>query len=247
MGNVTYLLSYMSQLGGWSILDYGLHVATDPTDYLRLGYASSLSSWALVNSGTPESGHGYWSPSPNNDGATDGGFMPEAIGRAWIGKQMARGAWYYSAEADVGFCGALRTHATIVTRDPVFGEFAYGGVLARLKDAVSVIPRDGLRVRFHVVRGEQRLHLELDHDGFAKERPVVVSDGLDRVEFEIENRTGGAHETGLSIAGLPEGGYRVTVDGRPAGTVNGGSHRTVVRLAVSAASSARVAIVRDRR
>ena len=88
-GNLTYLLSYMSQMGGWAILDHALHAAADPTDYLRLGYASSLSSWALVNSGTPESGYGYWFPSANNDGATGGGFMPEPLGRAWIGKQMA--------------------------------------------------------------------------------------------------------------------------------------------------------------
>ncbi len=79
-GNLSYLLSYMSQLGGWSILDYGLHFAADPTDYLRLGYASSLSSWALVNSGTDESGYGYWFPGKNNDGATGGGFMPEPHG-----------------------------------------------------------------------------------------------------------------------------------------------------------------------
>ena len=77
-GNLTYLLSYMSQMGGWSILDYALHFATDPTDYLRLGYASSLSSWALVNSGTAESGYGYWFPGKDNDGATGGGFMPDA-------------------------------------------------------------------------------------------------------------------------------------------------------------------------
>ena len=57
-GNLTYLLSYMSQMGGWSIVDHALHFATDPTDYLRLGYASSLSSWALVNSGTEASGCG---------------------------------------------------------------------------------------------------------------------------------------------------------------------------------------------
>ena len=189
-GNLTYLLSYMSQMGGWSILDYALHFATDPAEYLRLGYASSLSSWALVNSGTAESGYGYWFPSPNNDGAAGGGFMPEASGRAWIGKQVTRGAWHYSAEEDVGYCGALRAHATILTKDPRFGEFAYGGVSTRTANAVSVIPRDGLRVRFHVVRDDQRLHLELDHDGFAKEQPIVVSDALDRIQFVVENRTG---------------------------------------------------------
>jgi hypothetical protein len=30
-GNLSYLLSYMSQMGGWAILDYGLHFAADPT------------------------------------------------------------------------------------------------------------------------------------------------------------------------------------------------------------------------
>jgi hypothetical protein len=35
-GSLSYLLSYMSQLGGWSILDYGLNFAADPTDHLRL-------------------------------------------------------------------------------------------------------------------------------------------------------------------------------------------------------------------
>ncbi|HOV83167.1 MAG TPA: DUF5695 domain-containing protein, partial [Methanothrix sp.] len=37
-------------------------VQVQPTlfDYLRLGYASYLSSWALVNSGRAETGYGYW-------------------------------------------------------------------------------------------------------------------------------------------------------------------------------------------
>src|SRR5579872_3843219 len=223
-GNLSYLLSYMSPMGGWSILDAALYGAGDPTDPLRLGYASSLSSWALVNSGTKESGYGAWFPSPNNDGATGGGFMPEATGRAWIGKEMRRGAWYYSAEEDVGYCAAIRTHATILTRDPIFGEFAYGGILTRSGSVVSVIPRDGLRVRFHVVRGDQRLHLELDHDAFAKEQPVVVSDDLSRIEFTIENSTGGVHTVGLSVEGLT-GTYRVTVGGKDTATLSGAAPR----------------------
>ena len=242
-GNLTYLLSYMSQMGGWSILDYALNFATDPTDYLRLGYASSLSSWALVNSGTAESGYGYWFPSRNNDGATGGGFMPEPMGRTWIGKQVARGAWSYSAEEDVGYCGALRTHATIVTRDPVFGEFAYGGVLSRRGDTVSVIPRDGLRVRFHVIRDQQRLQMTLERDGFASGQPVIVSDTLDRVEFVVENRGGGAHDTTLVVSGLPDGEYVATVDGKAAGGFSAGSVATRVTLPV-AGPPARVQLAR---
>lgn len=179
-------------------------------------YVGPNGAWALVNSGTAGSGYGAWFPSANNDGAAGGGFMPEAIGRAWIGKEMRRGAWYYSAEEDVGYCAAIRTHATIVAHDPIFGEIAYGGVLTRSRGVDSVIPRDGLRVRFHVVRGDQRLHLELDHDGFAKEQPIAIADDLSRIEFTVENRTGGAHTTGLSIEGLPAGGYDVVVSGRKA-------------------------------
>ena len=40
-------LSYMAAMGGWGILDYGLNFAAAPYDWLQLGYASYLSSWAL--------------------------------------------------------------------------------------------------------------------------------------------------------------------------------------------------------
>jgi uncharacterized protein DUF5695 len=243
-GSPGYLLSYMSPMGGWSILDHGLHFARDPTDYLRLGYASSLSAWALVNSGDAGSGHGYWFPSPRNDGAAGGGFVPEAMGRGWIGKAMPRGAWHYSAEEDVGYCAALRSHATVVARDPVFGELAYGGVLTRQDRGIAVIPRDGLRVRFHVIRDQQRLHLVLDHDGFARERPIRVSDDLSLVELTLENRTGPAHSTGLTVAGLPAGDYAVEVDGRPVATLQGSSREATVALPVGPGPTARVALRR---
>ena len=171
--------------------------------------------------------------------------MPEPSGRAWIGKPMSRGAWYYSAEEDVGYCAALRTHATIVTRDPTFGELAYGGVLSRSAGTISVIPRDGLRVRFHVIRGEQRLHLQLEHDGFAKEQPVVVADALDRLEFTIENRSGGAHETGLWLSGLPQGSYLVTVRGKNVAKVRGGVAGTRIALPVGDGNVTRVSIRRE--
>jgi hypothetical protein len=206
-----------------------------------------LSSWALVNSGTGESGYGYWFPSGNNDGATGGGFMPEPSGRGWIGKQMTRGAWYYSAEEDVGYCGALRTHATVVARDPIFGEIAYGGLLTRDGRNVRVIPRDGLRVRFHVVRDDQRLHMVLDHDGYAKEQPIVVADDLSRIEFTLENRTGNAHRTGLRVSGLPAGDYSIAIDDRTVTTTRGSSEGATISLPVGAGSTARVAIVRASR
>jgi hypothetical protein len=50
-----------------------------------------------------------------------------------------------------------------------------------------------------------------------------VADDLSRVQFVVENRSGGAHATGLSVAGLPAGDYAVTVDGRHITTISGGS------------------------
>ena len=48
-------MSYMAKMGGWSILDYGKYFADDPYDWLHLGYASYLSSWSLMNTGTGDS------------------------------------------------------------------------------------------------------------------------------------------------------------------------------------------------
>ena len=86
----------------------------------------------------------------------------------------------------------------------------------------------------------------LDHDGFAKEQPVVVADDLSRLQFTLENRTGRAHESGLSLRGLPAGEYTLSVDGRAVTSVKGGA-ATIVSLPVSAASSASVTIARSSR
>jgi hypothetical protein len=243
-GSTSYLQSYMSHLGGWGVLDYGLNFADSPTDYLRLGYASALSAWCLVNSGTAESGYGYWYPAKANDGATGGGFIPEVWGRGWIGKTMPRGAWYYSAEEDVGYVGALRTHATVVVNDPVFGDYAYGGILTRAKGSVKVISRDGLRMRLHVIRNKQRFHLLLDNDGFAAEQPITISDDLSNVAFRIENRAGRAHATHMRISGMPSGNYAISVNGGQVATFSDSEREQIIQVPLPSGQDAAVSIAR---
>ncbi len=126
-GGNSYTLTYMSQMGGWSVLDYGLHFAAHPADYLRLGYASILSAWALMNTGTPQSNYGYWFPGQDKDGGAGGGFEPAPFGTTWLGQAHHRGSWMYASEIDLGYCGALRAAATILADDPIFGRFCYGG------------------------------------------------------------------------------------------------------------------------
>ena len=68
-----------------------------------------------------------------------------------------RGPWHYDGEIDLGFGAALRMAATVVTRDPTFGWFAYGGLLKEAASAWRFSPRDGLRRRFDVIIPDRRL------------------------------------------------------------------------------------------
>lgn len=212
-GNAEYTLSYMSQMGGWAVEDYALNFAQDPVPYLRLGYASYLSSWALLNSGTPQSNYGYWYPGKENDGGAGGGFEPRPWGHAWLGnKAMGHGSWWYDGEIDLGFSGALRTAATVVSDDPIFGLYAYGGELKKRGGSVEVVPRDGLRDRLDIVQGNSRLQMRLDRDGFAREQPVVFTESLDRITFQLENRSHDEHETTLTLASRRAGNYELRLN-----------------------------------
>jgi hypothetical protein len=235
-------LSYMANMGGWGILDYAQNFAAVPWDWLQLGYASYLSSWALMNTGQPETNYGFWFPGPENDGASGWQFMTAKYGRAWIRKDVPRGPWHYDGEIDLGYGAGLRMAATIVADDPLFGLIAYGGTLGpgsaatyvgpgsspRLRSgqadpghpaaAIVVVPRDGLRQRFAAVLqgpgGPRKLRVELDRDGFAAGGAITLDRALDRVAFTIENRTADRHRTALRLA-VPAGAtYEVRVDGK---------------------------------
>jgi hypothetical protein len=245
-GSASYTLSYMAQMGGWAVQDYALNFARDPVPYLRLGYASYLSSWALMNSGTAESNYGYWFPGKENDGGAGGGFEPRPWGIAWLGnKEMGRGSWWYSGEIDLGFSGALRMAATIVSEDPIFGLFAYGGELKRAKDSIQVIPKDGLRARFAIVRPDVRFQMDLDRDGFASNRAVRFNHSLSRIDFVLENRSHDAHQTNLEVRGLPAGTYKVSLNQASLASfsVKAGESRNV-KLAL-AANGGSLTILRD--
>lgn len=210
-----YGLSYMSQMGGWAILDYALNFADTPAEYLRLGYASYLSSWALMNTGTDESNYGYWYPGEQNDGASGWGFQPVKSGDTWMRKEVNRGAWFYDGEIDLGYSGALRAAATIVTDDPLFGPIALGGSLTTSLDTYEVIPRDGVRQRLDVVAGGHVAQLALERDGFAQGKAISIRRNGSHFAFTLENRGGGAHSTQLRLTGLPAGQYQLVVEGSP--------------------------------
>ena len=208
-GGNGYTLTYMSQMGGWSILDYALHHAEEPWPYLRLGYASFLSAWALMNTGTPESDYGYWFPGVASDGAAAGGFEPAPYGRTWLEQQHSRGAWYYSCEIDLGFCGALRCARTVLADDPLFGRIALGGELREAGGMLEVIPKDGVRRRFHALLGAGRLHLESGVERFAPGEPITVREDLSELRFRLESANPETHAGALRITGLRVGTWKL--------------------------------------
>ena len=211
-----HTLTYMSQMGGWSVLDYGLHHAQEGDRFLRLGYASYLSAWALLNSGPPETDYGYWYPGPENDGAVGHNFQPGPYGEIWLGPPaLPRGVWYYSGEADLGFCGALRCARTVIADDPIFGRFCFGGDWQEAGEALEILPKDGVRRRFHAMLDTGRLHLGSEADRFHFERPILLQGDLTEIRFQLESDNPEVHTARMEMEGSEAGSYELRQDGEP--------------------------------
>ena len=51
----------------------------------------------------------------------------------------------------------------------------------------EVVPKDGVRRRFHALSGEKKLHVTLHNARFARARAIVVSPGLTDLQAELES------------------------------------------------------------
>jgi len=239
-GGNAYTLTYMSQMGGWGVLDYALSFATNRAPYLRLGYASYLSAWALVNSGTPESNYGYWFPGVANDGAAGGGFEPSANGRMWLvpAQVLGRGSWNFACETDLGYCGALRSAATILADDPIFGRFCFGGDWRKTRRGLEVVPKDGLRRRFHALLDSGEMSLALDTDRFASGQPLVMAADLSGIHVQLESDNTAKHEARLRLTSSRAGRYEVRgANGLIANFDLSPSEETVIAIPIDAGRS----------
>ena len=206
-GGDRYTLTYMSQMGGWAVLDYGLNYAKHADPYLRLGYASYLSSWALMNSGTSDSDYGYWFPGQENDGGAGGGFEAAPYGRTWLGQPHRRGSWLYSCEIDLGYCGALRTAATVLADDDIFGRVCYGGDWSKDTEWIEVTPKDGLRRRFYAMLDGAELQVMLQNNRFVAGPSIRLNEDLSGLELQLERTNPEQRTASLHFKGLPNGKY----------------------------------------
>ncbi len=209
-----FTLTYMTQMGGWAVLDYGLHFASKPADYIGLGYAAYLAPFALMNTGTAASNYGFWYPGKDNDGASGWAFESQQYTNTWIQKPQGRGPWFYDGEVDLGYGGATRTAATILTDDAVFGRVVYGGAWMIDNGRYVISPRDGLRARLFCRLDSLSFDLLLQRDGFAKEKSVTIDPSGRLLRFVVENRSGDVHVLPVELKGL-EGDYLVEADNNP--------------------------------
>ncbi len=232
----THCLSYMARMGGWSILDYGINFSELPYDWLQLGYASYLSSWSLMNTGTPGSDYGFWAPGEHNDGALGWAFMESKHGRAWIRKQVDRGAWFYCGEADLGMCATFRMAQTVLTDDPVFGWIALGGEIHEISNGFLINPRDGVRNRFAIATKDNRFTVELNRDGFVRDADIFVDRSLNSISFSLENRSDDSHQTIMRFFTLPGQQVRVLCDGAPVVTRRTGERELEAILDISSST-----------
>jgi hypothetical protein len=123
------------------------------------------------------------------------GVPAAAVRREWnpAVQGIPRGPRPVDGEIDRGFTAGVEGMATVVIEDPVFGLMCYGGIVEKIGTALEIVPRDGIRQRLHIITGDRRAHIELECDGFAKDRPVVVDGGT--FSFELEQRVPAAHTT----------------------------------------------------
>lgn len=207
--------SYMARMGGYSILDYGLRYAEEPSDWLQLGYNSYMNPFGLINAGNEKSNYGYWYGGKERDGAMGQCFTPTKYAGAWIGTEEKRGPWRYCGEGDLGMCAITRMATSILTVDPVFGVIAYGGILAKENTENYLISvNDGIRSRFWVIGKEKRYGIGLNRDHISSQIPVEVSSDFAITSFVLSNYTKNKHMTDLTVENMGHKKTRVTMDGK---------------------------------
>jgi hypothetical protein len=202
---LSYSLSYMTQMGGWGLFDYALYFSATPAEDLRTAYACYLAPFCLIHTGDDYP----WWPSAGNAGALAWGFQNLQTGVTWPGFQNDRGPWMFDGENDAGIGGAVRTAASVVVADPIFGLIGYGAIVQKNPFDTTIIPKDGIRQRFHMLNASPPLHLQIDRDGF---NSITVADDLGQLSFVLTNRTGDGHLINLMVQGLTGSSYGICVD-----------------------------------
>jgi hypothetical protein len=218
-GENTWQFQYTAALAGYTMDDYINHTAAletgkqavSPTrraELQRLNYAGKVAELATVNAG-------QISDAPENIGASAWTYQSERGNLGTTGLSggtdvpLLNGWRGMTGESDLGLWGAMQTlSADVVTDDPVFGTVAYGADVSSAGGSQTVVPKDGLQRRLHLVT--QQLSVDLKDDAYS--RATVDAKSTD-LRLAMLNRGGTAHAGVAEVTGLASGTYAVVVNG----------------------------------
>ena len=99
--------------------------------------------------------------------------------------------------------------------DPIFGRFCFGGEWQRTTAGIEVIPKDGVRRRFHAILDGGKLHLTLSADRFAASQSIMLQEDLSELRFSLESDNPATHVVKLCFSGLPLGEYTIGDGSKP--------------------------------
>jgi len=145
----------------------------------------------------------------------------------------------FDCRIDLGFCGALRAAATILTDDPIFGRFCLGGDWSKQDDWLEITPKDGVRRRLHLMLDTGRLHLSSDLARFSATIPVRLKENLSEIQFSLETDNPLPYEESLRLSASLPGTYVVRSGNQILATVTiSDATETVLKLQMPAANAA---------
>ncbi len=190
--NLSYLLSYMTQMGAEGIFDTALYYSDHPEEDFRIAYASYMAGWMQIHSGADYP----WYASEKNRGAAAWGYQPIRGIEAWCGRGFidGYGIWKVDGEIDCGFAGGLRMASSVLVNDPIFGLFYYGGHMEKTDDGIQLQPMDGIQQRLYLRHTDSHVDVILERDYIRK-----ASIRNNELIIEIACRTGNEHENTIHL------------------------------------------------
>lgn len=198
-------LRYMTQVGGWALLNETRELADDKATSIRLAYGSYLAGWALINTG-------YYDDNPANKYAS-GWYYQGAKGTNvisneswWAMSPVYNGLVALSGESALGYWAGLKMACTALVEDELFGLYCYGGELTETEDSLTVVPKDGVRQRLYFWTEIMPINVEAEQDRLVS--VTVRKDGTS-LEAVVESSSSLSHEGHIMMAGLKAGQYKV--------------------------------------
>src|SRR6185312_14824988 len=235
-GENWWQFQYTAALAGYCLDDFVRNQSTTPEVDERLSYAAKIANINAINSGQIDSnsanvGTVSWTYQGMKGNVYVNSFDPANSNLHNDWRQM-------SGEADLGLFGAIRILSADVANDPIFGLTGYGCNVSSANSCTSVTPTDGVFKRLNMI--SQKMSFSLNRDRYTG---ATVSAANNYLGLTLQNQTGDAHTTTLTVLGLAAGTYPVSVGGTSAAAVTATSGKpTVISLAVGTAATSAVLI-----